>query len=249
MATDIGLVRGKNEDYFGAVRVAAADGRPFALWLVADGVGGGPQGELASRTAVESAVGFFSRGSWSDPADALREAFTAANRRVYDITGTGAASTTLVAALVSESDARVWVANVGDSRAYLIVGGQALQITIDHSLVAARVSAGQITPAQARTAPDRNVVTRAIGSEIQVRVDIFGPRQLHTADRLLLCTDGVHGMIDDNVIGRLARGPDLALVAARLVNAANAAGGADNATALVGGPAGPAAKAHPVHST
>ena len=246
-ATDVGHVRRKNEDFVAAVRVSSADGREFALWLVADGVGGGPQGDVASRTAVEAAIEFLRDQTWNDPVDALREAFIAANSRVYGITGTGEAATTLVAALVADSavapepgavptGAAAWIANVGDSRAYLIAGGKARPVTTDHSLVAARVAAGLITDAEARVAPDRNVVTRAIGSEPGVHVDIFGVRPLLPGERLLLCSDGIHGMIEDAAIARIASGADLSETPRRLVAAANQAGGRDNATALVGGP-------------
>jgi serine/threonine protein phosphatase PrpC len=260
-ATDVGRVRRKNEDFVAAVRVSSADGREFALWLVADGVGGGPQGDVASRTAVEAAIEFLRDQTWNDPVDALREAFIAANSRVYGITGTGEAATTLVAALVADSavapepgavptgagavapepgadptGAAAWVANVGDSRAYLIADGKARPVTTDHSLVAARVAAGLITDAEARVAPDRNVVTRAIGSEPGVHVDIFGVRPLLPGERLLLCSDGIHGMIEDAAIARIASGADPSEIPRRLVDAANQAGGRDNATALVGWP-------------
>ena len=152
LATDVGRVRHNNEDYVSAEWVLSADGRTFGLWLVADGVGGGPQGERASRMAVETVIDFVVHEKWVDPAGALTAAFALANRNVFDISGEGSAATTLVVALVSESDGCVFIANVGDSRAYLVSGGEAKPITDDHSIVAARVAAGQITAAEARTA-------------------------------------------------------------------------------------------------
>jgi PPM family protein phosphatase len=244
-ATDVGRVRRYNEDYVATAPVGSSDGRRWALWLVADGVGGGPKGEVASRTAVETVIEVLGRGDWADPLEALRGAFAAADTSVFDITGTGEAATTLVAALIEDDGggrtrraggAEAWVANVGDSRAYLISGGEARQITTDHSLVAARVDAGVITAAEARVAPDRNIVTRAIGVDADASADVFEVAPLLPGERLLLCTDGIHGMIEDDVIGRLASEPDPAAAAARLVEAANAAGGRDNSTALVGGP-------------
>ncbi|MGA2514292.1 MAG: hypothetical protein ABSG37_11830 [Candidatus Limnocylindrales bacterium] len=112
--------------------------------------------------------------------------------------------------------------------------------------VAARLAAGQISAAEARTAPDRNVLTRSIGSEPEVLVDIFGPRQLQPGERLVLCTDGVHGMIDDAEIGRLASSLPIGQSAGALVTAAVEAGGRDNATALVGGYGRAAAGVGPV---
>ena len=144
--------------------------------------------------------------------------------------------------------ALVCIANVGDSRAYIVAAGVAQQISDDHSIVAARVAAGQITAAEARTAPDRNVLTRSIGSEPEVLVDIFGPRQLQPNERLLLCTDGVHGMIDDAAIGRLASSLPIGQSAGALVAAAVEAGGRDNATALVGGYGQAAAGVAPLHA-
>ena len=235
LATDVGRVRHNNEDYVSAEWVLSADGRTFGLWLVADGVGGGPQGERASRMAVETVIDFVVHEKWVDPAGALTAAFALANRNVFDISGEGSAATTLVVALVSESDGCVFIANVGDSRAYLVSGGEAKPITDDHSIVAARVAAGQITAAEALTAPDRNVLVRSIGSEREVQVDVFGPRDLLAAERLVLCTDGVHGMIDDSAIARLGGGLAVGQSAQALVATAVEAGGRDNATAQVGG--------------
>jgi PPM family protein phosphatase len=234
LATDVGRVRHNNEDFVAAERVAATDGRLFGLWLVADGVGGGPRGERASRTAVETVIDHMANSEWSDPAGALTDAFGLANRSVYDISGDGATATTLVAALVSETDGGAFIANVGDSRAYLISDGEARAVTEDHSIVAARVAAGQITAEQARTAPGRNVVTRSIGSEKEVLVDVFGPRPLLAGQRLVLCTDGVHGMLDDATFARIASTTAVGEAAGALVTAAVEAGGRDNATALVG---------------
>jgi PPM family protein phosphatase len=234
LATDVGRVRHNNEDFVAAERVAAQDGAMFGLWLVADGVGGGPRGEQASRMAVETVIDFMAHNSWSDPARALTQAFGAANLNVYDLSGEGASATTMVAALVSENDSCAYIANVGDSRAYQVSGGEVKAITDDHSIVAARVAAGQITADEARTAPDRNVVTRSIGSERDVLVDVFGPRQLLPGQRLVLCTDGVHGMLNDTEFARIASTSPIGEAAAALVAAAVDAGGRDNATALVG---------------
>jgi protein phosphatase len=234
LATDIGRVRHNNEDFVQAERILR-ENRRYAVWAVADGVGGGPQGEKASKTAVETLIDYLVHEAWDDPAQALTQAFALANHNVYEITGEGAAASTMVAALVAEPEGVVTIANVGDSRAYIVLNGEARPITDDHSIVAARVAAGQITAVEARTAPDRNVLTRSIGSETEVLVDLFGPRQLQLPERLLLCTDGVHGMIDDATLGRIAGSLPITECASALVAAAVEAGGRDNATALVGG--------------
>jgi protein phosphatase len=234
LATDVGRVRHNNEDYVQAERILR-ENRRYALWAVADGVGGGPQGEKASKTAIETVVDYLVHEPWDDPALALTQAFALANRNVYEITGEGAAASTMVAALVAEPEGVVTIANVGDSRAYIVLNGEARPITDDHSIVAARIAAGQITALEARSAPDRNVLTRSIGSETEVLVDVFGPRQLQLPERLVLCTDGVHGMIDDAALGRIAGSLPITECASALVAAAVEAGGRDNATALVGG--------------
>ena len=242
VATDVGRVRHNNEDYVQAERIVH-DGRRYSMWAVADGVGGGPQGEKASRMAVETIVDYLAHEPWTDPSIALTEAFALANRNVYEITGDGAAASTLVVALVAEPEGVVCIANVGDSRAYMAVAGQLRQVTDDHSIVAARVAAGQLTAEEARAAPNRNILTRSIGSEAEVLVDVFGPRQLQPNEVLILCTDGVHGMIDDAEIARIASTFPIGQSAGALVAAAVEAGGRDNATALVGGYAQPGAKA------
>jgi serine/threonine protein phosphatase PrpC len=244
VATDVGRVRCNNEDFVQAERIIR-DGRRFSMWAVADGVGGGLLGERASRTAVETVVDYLIHEPWTDPAAALTDAFGLANRHVFEITGVGASASTLVVALVAEPEGAACIANVGDSRAYLVVDGEARQITDDHSAAAARMASGQITAAQARIAPDRNLLTRAIGSETEVLIDLFGPRQLQPNERLILCTDGVYGMIDDLEIGRLGGELPIAESAPALVAAAVEAGGRDNATALVGGFAPVTAKVEP----
>jgi protein phosphatase len=154
---------------------------------------------------------------------------------VREITGDGSTSTTLVVAAVDERAGTATIANVGDSRAYLVTEDGARQITHDHSLVAAKVEAGLITAAEARTAPDRNLLTRAVGSTPNVAVDTFGPIKLRRSDRLVLCTDGVHGLLQDQEIVDAVGGVPIGQSALSLVSAALEAGGTDNATAIVAG--------------
>jgi serine/threonine protein phosphatase PrpC len=231
-ASETGKVRANNED-FAQVASYSTERGAWSVLAVADGVGGGPLGELASRMAVEVVLEMLASSSWDDPTSALRTAFDFANKRVGEVGIKGRTATTMVVAAISP-DASSTIANVGDSRAYLISNGEALQITADHSLVAARVAAGQMTAAEARVSQDRNLLIRAIGSAPDVDVDIFGPRKLVPGERLVLCTDGVHGLIDDQAIARLASGP-IQRSAAELVAAALDAGGTDNATAIVAG--------------
>lgn len=242
-ATDVGRVRTNNEDWWAKGTVHTAAGT-YHLWVVADGMGGGAKGEVASQLAVERLVSFVAEGGWADPATALRDGFQLANAAVFDRgTGGGEAprsimGTTLVAALVAENSGQFWVANVGDSRAYLLGAGGLRQLTQDHSLVAERVRMGELTPEDARTADDRNVITRAIGLEPFVTADVFELGVLGPGERVLLCSDGVHGMLTDEQIAAGLATPPLETAVGRLIEEANAAGGHDNATALVGGCAG-----------
>ena len=243
VASDVGRVRTNNEDYAVAERVAGPDGA-YALWIVADGVGGGPHGERASRLAVETLVEYLASARWTDPAVALTEGFALANARVHALSaeaetiGPSVMATTLVAALFRERGGAAWVANVGDSRAY-VLGAHGLQrITEDHTFVAEQLAAGRLTEAEASLAGGHNVLTRGIGTEPTVTVDVFGPRRLHAGDRLLLCSDGLHGMVSDGELQALLRRTATRDAPSALVAAANEAGGRDNITAIVGGPVG-----------
>lgn len=240
-ATDVGRVREANEDAY------LADPPVF---VVADGMGGHDRGDVASSIVVEE----FSRLA-ADGYDAARgaEAIAATLREVetrihaFDLeqrsTGAGdtfSAGTTAVAALLVDGEAGpCWLlANVGDSRIYRFDGDVLEQVSIDHSLVQELVDAGQITAAAAAVHPSRNVITRALGGSalpgsVSGEADYF-LLPLAAAERLLLCSDGVSGMIDDDAIAEvLAQHDDPRDAAQRLVEAAVEAGGRDNATAVV----------------
>jgi protein phosphatase len=227
MATDIGRARERNED---GLLVAPP------LFAVADGMGGHRGGDVASRLALE-ALGEGDRAL----ADRVREA----NRRVYErsmvdraVAGMG---TTLTAAVV-EGD-RLRLAHVGDSRAYLLRDGRLRRLTEDHTLVHRMVTRGQLTEEEAAEHPYRSVLTRALGTEPDVAVD-EAVVEVRAGDRLLLCTDGLTGMVPEARVAeilRTVRDPQEA--ADRLVEEANEAGGLDNITVLVlevedGDPAG-----------
>ena len=212
--TDIGLVRATNQDV--ALAEMLPDGR--SLLVVADGVGGLPGGEVASRTAVGALVEAMREGGDEPPAGyprveppagyprveateaALRRAFASANDavRAGQQGQLARMSTTLVAALVRESTA--WVANIGDSRAYLVADGEARQLTLDHSWVEESIRAGQLSPDDPLAALNRHLITRAIGLEAGAAIDVFGPIEVPAGGVLLLCTDGLHGVLDDHAI-------------------------------------------------
>jgi protein phosphatase len=199
------------------------------LVAVADGMGGGPAGALASREALERLARAFAEERGDVP-ERLRRSMTRANRHVYafverdpSYSGMG---TTVVAAAVG--DGRAWIANVGDSRAYLIRSDGLERLTEDHSWVQEQVRSGAMTAAEASRSPYRNVITRAVGTEPDVEVDVFGPVDLREGDAVLLCSDGLHGVLDDRQILAVYRESEFERAAEALVAAANAVGGPDN---------------------
>ncbi len=223
--TDIGRVRTENEDAF---LVEAP------LLAVADGMGGHAGGAQAARTAI-AAIRAHINPEGGRPASAIKRAFTRANRTIREIRtaeGYEHMGTTLTVAAVHNDV--VWVGHVGDSRAYLLRDGQLTQLTDDHSLVGELVRRGQLAPDKARTHPKRNVITKAVGSDASVRPDIFS-HEIRPDDRLILCSDGLTGAVDDRQLAELAstkRTPKAA--ASKLVAAANQAGGTDNITVVIG---------------
>jgi serine/threonine protein phosphatase PrpC len=220
-ATDIGRVRERNED---AVLIDPP------LYVVADGMGGHRGGQVASRVALETLESLTTQGRGSLP-DHVR----GANRAVWDrsvederLSGMG---TTLTAAQVDGANALI--AHVGDSRAYLLRAGELRQLTDDHTLVARMVKSGEITEAEAEVHPHKNVLTRALGTDEQVDVD-EDTIELLDGDRLLLCSDGLTGMVTEDQIQAILENNDQPQQAAdRLVKAANRAGGIDNISVVV----------------
>ena len=227
--TDIGRMRKNNQDRFLSMGRLAA---------VADGMGGHRAGEVASQIAIEELKKLQQAGPWSSEAEvgeALRNAFLQANQRIRelaasdrDLEGMG---TTLVALL--EHGDMVHLANVGDSRAYLLRHGELSQVTVDHSLVQELVDEGRLRPEEAGRHPQRSIITRALGVDVDVEVDLF-TYKLQQGDRLLLCTDGLSGVVDEARIRNvLLRVPDPQRAAEQLVEMANESGGPDNITAIV----------------
>ena len=234
--SDAGRVRTHNQDYLGYRQPKEAELRAQAGWLyvVADGVGGAQAGEVASKLAVQTLLAAYYRSYGETPADRLRKAFSEANCAVHERAsqqeGPHRMSTTLVAAVVRGGE--LTVANVGDSRAYLIRDGQMRQVTHDHSVVARLVAEGVITPEQAERHPQRHVISRSIGARANVEADIF-TGTFHPGDRLLLCSDGLTEHVTDEEILAAMEAEDPETSGQRLVNLANDRGGTDNITVLV----------------
>lgn len=221
--TEIGNVREHNEDSLTVLP---------PLFAVADGMGGHEAGEAASEITINTLNDLAPQ---SADAEALARAVVAANLNVIKAPSQGVGregmGTTLTAAILEKE--RLVIAQVGDSRAYLLHNGSLQQLTRDHSLMADMIEAGQLTEAEARVHPNRSVITRAIGSDPHMQPDLY-ELNVETGDRLLLCSDGICGMIEDHEIASIMRqAPSAQSCADQLVEAALAAGGFDNATAVV----------------
>jgi serine/threonine protein phosphatase PrpC len=222
--TDIGQLRERNEDAY------LVDGPLFA---VADGMGGHRAGDVASALALQSLRGEGPPGAGGpeDLAERIREANRSILRRGATDPRLAGMGTTLTAALCEGG--RLHVLHVGDSRAYLFREGALRQLTEDHTLVQRMVREGHLTPEEAARHPQRSILTRALGVEGEVDPDRVTV-SLRPGDRVLLCTDGLTGMLDDALIGRvLGEEPDPQRAADRLVDLANLAGGDDNVTVVV----------------
>lgn len=225
--SDKGLVRGNNEDAF-LIDEASS------LFVVADGVGGNVAGEIASRLAIEIISNYIYKASASDCGRCLVEAMSAANEAVNEAGRLnsdlkGMASTAVVA--IYEED-RLIIANVGDSRAYLLRNNTIEQITEDHSLVAEQLRKGVISREYAKTADNKNVITRAIGAQAEVNTDIW-EINIISGDSILLCTDGLTDAVEDEQILDLTMGVQPEDAVKKLVDEANSKGGKDNTTALI----------------
>lgn len=221
--THQGLVRTSNQDSWLA---------ESALYGVADGMGGHRGGETASRVALEvfrNAVGKKKPGE-----DALRRAVEAANRRVYEMSlqdeslqGMG----TTMSVLWTRKD-RLLIAHVGDSRVYRFRAGELVQITDDHSFVAELVRKNVITPEMAKSHPHRNIITRAVGVDPVVEVDVL-EQTMEPGDIWLVCSDGLHGMVEDAEIQQILAEMDLDEAAERLLSRSLENGGYDNVTLVL----------------
>src|SRR5260370_12004380 len=222
-ASDVGKVRDHNEDAY------LVDDQ-LGLVAIADGMGGHQAGEVASATALEALRAAVSSGG------GIRDAGTSANDAVYDKSTTDerlrGMGTTLTAGTLA-AGGTLLLGHVGDSRAYLLHDGALHRLTTDHSLVEELIRAGELTETEAEADPRRSMITRALGIEPDVEVDLY-PIPLVSGDRILLCSDGLTGMVSEDELETVLRDePNPTAAARRLVAAANEAGGIDNITVVV----------------
>jgi PPM family protein phosphatase len=235
--SDVGLRRSGNEDRYGIAMPEGAEAATRGVLLVvADGMGGAMAGEVASQLAVDCVLKTY-RDARGAVVDDLREAIVAANRVIHEhsrvhpeLRGMGTTCTAVVL-----RDGEIAFAHVGDSRAYFVRDGAIRQVTADHSLVAQLVEHRHITPEQAKVDPRRNVVTRSVGVGAEVDVDAARFDVAPAAgDTVLICSDGLHTLVEDHEIAQAASGPDLDEACAELIALANERGGSDNITVVIG---------------
>lgn len=234
--TDLGRIRENNEDKSDFYEpedptLLAARG---CFYAVADGMGGHAAGQIASELALKTVIASYYDSETDDIPNALLEALSAANMTVHNVaimvpdrSGMG---TTMTAAVVAED--RVYVGQVGDSRAYLVRDGAIRQVTFDHSWVAEQVRMGTLTTEEAESSPYRNVITRSIGTQPQVEPDVF-VEEASAGDVWVLCSDGLTGHVQDEEIRHIASTQPPTEAARQLIELANSRGGRDNITVLV----------------
>ena len=230
--TDTGLIRHENQDAFGFAQLPGG----YAVAVVCDGMGGVAGGSIASTVAVETFIRTLTETGHSGHLDrAVQEAVTAANaairQRAAGHPELKSMGTTLVSALVKGD--KVLISNVGDSRAYLAGADGLRQISRDHSLVEDMVEKGDLTPGQARSHPRRNLITRALGAEPELRADVFR-QPLAAGDYLLLCSDGLSNVVSEQeLLYEVVHGGEACTCCRRLLEIALHRGAPDNVTAVL----------------
>ena len=248
-ATNTGMVRKHNEDSILALEFRLLDGLggiSADLFAVADGVGGNEGGEIASNIALRILAARLTKSlllpsskknkeglSHNSISKLLKKGIESANKGVYEdaLARNNGMGTTLASVLIIDNSA--YVANVGDSRAYLLDNEGLKQITTDHSLVASLVAAGEITPEEIYTHPQRNIITRCLGMQLDVEVDLFN-KELKPGNSLLLCSDGLWEMVRDNEMNEIIlKAGDSQAACEQLIEAANRNGGFDNISAVI----------------
>jgi len=242
--TDVGIKRRENEDNFGI-------DRKLGLFMVADGMGGHAAGEVASQMAIDLVMDYIRRTNATDEpyltgfnnrysraGNRLSSAIILANQVISDTAATrrdwqGMGTTAVACWMPDPATAQLSIAHVGDSRVYLLRHGKLTQLTRDHSVVEEQIREGLITEEEARNSAIRNMITRALGYRERVVPDII-ELGLEPGDKLLLCSDGLNGMITDKeILTILKLSSSLEKACRELIESANAKGGKDNITVIL----------------
>jgi len=236
--SDIGRIRDENQDFHAFFPPEEGyTNKKGTLFAIADGMGGHSGGAIASQTAIDTLMEMYYKDNSNNIPDSLKNAFLDANRAVLTkgktdpkIEGMGS---TMTAVVIKKN--RMYFGHVGDSRGYIIDDNDISQFTEDHSFVASLVKAGAISEEEAKTHPERNVITRAIGITPDLNVDAPTKHTtLKNNQYILLCCDGLHGMVDDKEIHKTVKeykDPDK--ICKKLIEQANEQGGPDNITVMV----------------
>lgn len=228
--SDVGNVRKINEDYLGY-----HEDSEKKIYIVADGMGGHNAGEVASKLAVEKTLEYIKTSNCLEDVEAvLREAVQFANKKVYEFSKTdgslnGMGTTATVCFIKAD---KMLVANVGDSRCYVIDRFGIKQVTKDHSLVQELVDNGSITAEEAAVHPNKNIMTRALGTAPKVDVDIFEV-DLKEISRIVLCTDGLSNSLSDREMFEIITSSNISTACQRLVDISKQRGGRDNITVII----------------
>jgi len=236
-ATDTGMRRSNNQDSYTIVRASSPEvwRQRGHLYMVADGMGAHAVGELASKMACDNIPHNYNKTRNGSPADAISKAYQTVSALIHgraalnrDFQGMGTTSSTLI--LLPEG---ALIAHVGDSRVYRVRGTRIDQLSFDHSLVWELVRRNHLTPDQALKAVPKNVITRSLGPDPVVEVDVEGPLPVETGDTFVLCSDGLSGPVTDPEIGTFAAHFHPEHACRYLVQLANLRGGLDNITVVI----------------
>lgn len=228
--SDIGNIRKINEDFIGYHVDNIKQ-----IYIVADGMGGHNGGDIASKSVVENTIRFINEAEdLEEPRELLRRAISYSNKVIYSISnseqGLKGMGTTITAALIISN--YIYIANVGDSSCFVIKNNNIHKVTKDHSLVQELIDEGSITEEQARKHPNKNIITRAVGTTPEVMVDIF-QMSLDDVEKIILCTDGLTNEVTPHEISICIGENDNEAACKELIHMAKSRGGRDNISVMI----------------
>ena len=230
--TDTGCVRKNNEDNAGFLFIDGSKTDFFAV--LADGMGGYERGDAASTIMVDTVCDDNGRTMGRKPKKWLSELFYKANNEIYSYSAELQSVMGTTCSMLLLRQKKIYCAHVGDSRIYLLSNGKLSQVTCDHNVVGELLRKRKITAMEAESHPQRNVLTKAIGTKPLVEPDIFRVTcPVRAGDRFLLCSDGLHGLVKDDEIQRLLSLKSIKKAAISLINTAKGYGGYDNVTVVI----------------